>query len=217
MAVLIGLMLTTKLSRFWDILMLSGKKVGRPGRKATESAQEKVRRAAEIFEQYGDLIRSMILFNVNDELEADDIFQDFFLSLVRKPVPPTVKDIKGYLYRAILNDVLDSARRVKSYKVRLHRYAEYVKDVQVQQGPEGVLARAEQVQRVLRLVEEHLPPHQAQAVSHRYCDGRSMHEAAKKMTVTERTVSRYICMGLKKIRCLLCENETNSDQDSRRG
>jgi hypothetical protein len=63
--------------------------------------------AAEVFGKYGDEILETICFNVDDQSMANDIFQDFFISLVRKPIPQNIKDVRGYLYKVVINDVID--------------------------------------------------------------------------------------------------------------
>ena len=48
--------------------------------------------AMKIFEEHGNFIHSVIRFNVNNEAEAEDLFQDFFLSLISKPIPDSKND-----------------------------------------------------------------------------------------------------------------------------
>ena len=79
--------------------------------------------AANVFDKYGDFVRAVIRHNVGNAAYADDLFQDFFLSLMCKPIPPDVKNIRGYLYRAITNDIRDAARRVKRYQKHMRIYA----------------------------------------------------------------------------------------------
>ncbi|MHC4792547.1 MAG: RNA polymerase sigma factor, partial [Planctomycetota bacterium] len=64
-----------------------------------------VNHAAKIFSEYGDFIRGVIRYQVGNDAQADDLFQDFFLSLVSRPVPADIQNIKKYLYRAITNDI----------------------------------------------------------------------------------------------------------------
>ena len=72
---------------------------------------------SKVFAEHGDFIHVVIRSQVKNEAQADDIFQDFFLSLVYNPVPKGVKNMKSYLYRAIINDVVDAVRRVKHTKL----------------------------------------------------------------------------------------------------
>lgn len=161
-----------------------------------------VERAAEVFEEYADTIRAMIRFHVKNG-EEEDVFQTLFLSLVRKPVPRRIKNIRGYLYRAVINDVFDTARRAKTRQNRVYKYARRLKcdpPDQHEQTPTDVAIRQEQKRTVLRFVQDQLPPREGQAVIQRYCLGRTVAEGAKKMGISKRTFSRYACLGLKKIR-----------------
>jgi len=83
--------------------------------------------ASKVFAERGDFIRAVIRSQVKNEAQADDIFQDFFLSLVYNPVPKGVKNMKSYLYRAIIKDVVDAVRRVETYKAKrqsIHRLSQ---------------------------------------------------------------------------------------------
>ena len=64
--------------------------------------QEKVRLAAKIFEKYGNEIRAMIHFNTKDKSKTDDIFQNFFLSTVRNPIPSDIEDVKAIQLQVLL-------------------------------------------------------------------------------------------------------------------
>jgi len=187
--------------------MLNAEKSYNLGREANIEIQQRVKVATAIFHEYGDRIRAIICFNVSNRSEADDIFQDFFLSLVHKPVPEGIKNVEGYLYKAIINDIIDMDRRTKSYRVRLHRYAKYRKYNAKNEDPHNIMIREEEVQKMFQLIERQLPPREAEAVIERYGHDRSIDNASKRMYVSKKTFSRYLCMGLKKIRQLLREGE----------
>jgi DNA-directed RNA polymerase specialized sigma24 family protein len=53
----------------------------------TSKCRNNVGLAAKIFAEYGDFIRMVIRYKVKNEAQADDLFQDFFLSLVVSPLP----------------------------------------------------------------------------------------------------------------------------------
>ena len=55
--------------------------------------------ASQIFSEYGAFIPSITYTKVQEKQKADDLSQDFFLSLVHKPIPPDVRNIKGFIYR----------------------------------------------------------------------------------------------------------------------
>ena len=83
---------------------------------------ENVDKAYKVFAEHGNFIRAVIRSQVKNEAQAEDIFQDFFLALVAKPIPPDVKDLKSYLYKAINNDIVDAVRRMESYRSFAYKY-----------------------------------------------------------------------------------------------
>ena len=88
----------------------------------TTACQNNVGPATEVFTEHRDFIHMVIYSQVKNKSRADDIFQDFFLSLVSKPIPQNVKNIKSYLYRAISNDIVDTQRQVERYREQIKKY-----------------------------------------------------------------------------------------------
>jgi len=168
-----------------------------------EEIRQKVRWATEIFNEYGEKIRDTIYLQANNKSEAEDIYQDFFLSLVRRPIPAHIQNIKGYIYRAVKNDVLDAANRDKSHQGQIARYAEYKSVTSystLKKDRQNTLMWSEEIQKVIQIIEKQLPRREAQAVLLRYNQNLNISEAAKSMQINKRSFSRYLCMGLKKIR-----------------
>lgn len=162
-----------------------------------------VDRAAAVLTEYGDFIRAVIRYHVRNEAQADDLFQDFFLSLVSKPPPVDTQNMKSYLYRVICNDVVDAARRVKKYQARMERYAVRLKYSTVEDGIEDTLIRTEEINKIFKLIETRLRRSRAQAVVLRYRNHYKIQEVAERMNVNSRTARRYISVGLRKIRQFL--------------
>ena len=156
--------------------------------------------AAEIFAEHGDFIHMVIFSQVKNKARIDDIFQDFFLSLVRKPIPQDVKNIKGYLYRAITNDIIDATRRVNKYSYHMHKYHEYPNHSINKRTPENAFIDVEETNKMFGLIKGRLTNSQYQAMALRYRTHHSIKEVAEKMGVKSTSVSRYISIGLKKIR-----------------
>ncbi len=167
---------------------------------ADSGLSEQVRAAGRIFDEYGDAIRDMIKIYLPNRAEADDIFQELFLSLVYNPMPEGIGNVRGYLYRSIRNDVFDAWRRCARYQGQLRRYLEYRMPSQAEPGPDRRLQQREQVCELFRLAETRLCRHESQAVIRRYRYQQSTDESAKAMRVAKKTVYRYVCVGLKKIR-----------------
>ncbi len=156
--------------------------------------------AAEIFSEYGDFIWAVICYKVKNEAWAGDLFQDFFLSLVSKPIPEGVQNVRSYLYRAIINDIVDATRRVEKYKNRINKYAECLNYSINKDDPENALIDTEETDKMFKLIEGWLRRSEAEAISLRYRNNYNIKEVAEKMHVDSRTVSRYISAGLSKIR-----------------
>lgn len=156
--------------------------------------------AARIISEYGDFIRAIIRYKVKNEDLSADLFQDFYLSLVSKPIPGGVRNVRSYLYKAIINDILDATRRIEQYKTRISKYAECFKYSINKDNPENALIETEETDKMFEAIEGWLQHRESQAISLRYRDSFDVKEAAKKMNVDDRTISRYVSSGLSKIR-----------------
>lgn len=169
-----------------------------------------MKQASEIFEKHNHTIRAAIRFHINDKSSIDDIFQDFFLSLVERPVPQPDQGIKAFINRAIRNDVLDAACQNKSYHQRNCRYAQMHNDRFKSKTPDELAIHAEEIRVLFDIVENQLMGHESQAIIQKYRHGRDAGEAAEAMGINRRSVSHYLCTGLRKLR--KCVNQQQSLQ-----
>jgi RNA polymerase sigma factor (sigma-70 family) len=165
--------------------------------------RDNVDTAYKVFAEHGNFIRAVIGSRFKNDAQADDIFQNFFLSLIRKPVPEDVKDIKSYLYKAIINDIVDTARGVERYQALVHRYSEQLNFSINRIGPEDALSIREETDKVLDLMGRHLRRSEFQAITLRYRNCTPIKKVAEEMGVRNGTVRRYISVGLSKVRKLL--------------
>lgn len=171
-----------------------------------------VQRAAAIFFEHGDFIRAVIRHKIKDESRAEDLFHDFFLSLASRPVPAEVQDIKGYIYKAIINDITDHIRRLGRYQAMTHRCADYNKMTVNNQLPENALMEKEQADRMVELIRKRVTKNEFKAIASRYRDDLSIKEAADRMNIDDRSVVRYISTGLRKVKKYLAiEQEVEDD------
>lgn len=159
-----------------------------------------VERASEIFRNHGDYIRTIIAFHAQTSDEVEDIYQEFFLSLVNARLPRDIENMKRYLYRAIANDVSTRLRTQRRYDKRLKVYAESRRYRRQQQDPSRVAEHAEHAREVLEIIEQKLPPREAKAVTCRYRMECNLDETAERMGVNRRSVTHYISAGLRKIK-----------------
>lgn len=177
--------------------------MGLPGKK-TNSSVNNADMAARICIEYGDFIRGVIRSQVKDEASVEDLFQDFFLSIIIKPIPENMKYVKSYIYRAIINDIIDNARKRKIYQEKIHKYAKfsYKKSIN-KNNPTNAIINIEETNKMFELIEKLLPHSQAEAITLRYHDDCKLKEVARKMDIDKKSASRYISVGVKKIRDFL--------------
>ncbi len=180
----------------------------------TNMYENSVLMASELLTEHRNFIRAVIRSQVKNEDQAEDIFQDFFLSLVSKPISPDLQHIKSYLYRAITNDIVDAARRVEKYKTLIHKYIERLDYSINKNTPENALIEKEQLDKMFALIKGRVTNSESQAIDLRYRKQHSLKEVAEKMCVNDRSVSRYICVGLRKIRYFLTIERGNRNDRS---
>jgi len=158
--------------------------------------------ATAIFAQYEQFIRAVICSKIGHQAYEyeEDIFQDFFLSLAHKPPPDDVKNIKSYLYRAITHDIMDAIHRMNIYRARLEKYSEQPENSINITKSQIAFIYDEDIDRVFKLIEKRLLCSQSRAIILRYKYGYEIKEIAKEMCIDSKSVSRYISVGLKKIR-----------------
>ncbi|MFA5553733.1 MAG: sigma-70 family RNA polymerase sigma factor [Phycisphaerae bacterium] len=163
---------------------------------------ENIAAVTKIFEEHGEFIRKIISYKTTDKSLIDDLYQDLFLSLAANPVALTGPELKAFLYRSIINDIHDSGRRVKNYRNLLNKYAENHK-FSVNKHLSQNAYNEERVEIIMKDAWGKLSPKETNAISLRYIEGYSIAETASIMRVKPASVSRYICVGLKKLReCL---------------
>ena len=169
-------------------------------------SHEKVTLATRIFAEHGSAIRGMIRLHVTRPEEEDEVYQNLYLSLVCNPPPQPLTNVSAYLSTVIRNDIIDAVRRRRSQQELVSRYAMSQTWSEVEEAPDERVTRTEEVQRVTDLVAKLLPAHEATAVIERYVYGHSTTDIASHMRVKERTVSRYACVGLRRIRKAVCKH-----------
>jgi len=165
---------------------------GRHGKDAVEAATA-------VFNEYGGFIQAVIRFQTAGKFDPEDLFQEFFLVLVHKPVPPDVRNIKSFLYRAVVNHVLDLVRRRARHGRDMKKYSEETRISINNRAARNAFIKEEKGAAVAYMVR-HLQVREAQAFVLKYRDDCSIAEIAATMGVNKRTVSRYLSEGLKKLR-----------------
>jgi RNA polymerase sigma factor (sigma-70 family) len=164
------------------------------------TVERNVTAAYKIFIEYWDFIYSVIRFKVGNECASDDLFQDFFLSLVQNPPAPDIKNIKGYLYRAIINDIIDKARCVERHRNLMNGYAEYLRYCKNQEFHKDNVFDFEELNNMIEYVDKKLEYNEAKAIKLRFQEELKIKEIAEKIGVDNTTAWRYISKGLNEIK-----------------
>jgi len=162
--------------------------------------QKRVELATRIFAEYGSEIRVMIRQYVTGTEQEDEVYQNLFLSLVCSPPPQPLANVPAYLNRVIRNDAIDAVRQRRSRQQMVNNYVLHQARDDVEDAPDDRVTQAEEVQRIIGLVGKLLPAREARVVIERYVYGHSTTDIALQMQVKERTVARYACVGLKRVR-----------------
>jgi len=158
-----------------------------------------VRVAASLFDEYGGFIRAVIRFQAKNEFLVEELYQEFFLTLVAKPIPASVDNIKAYLYRAITNDVIDAARRRARRRKHLKIFSDQSRIcAQNPMSADAILETEEES--ALGYWTRQLRGREAEAVTLRYRDNRSIGEIAEEMGIDDGTVTHYLSKGLRRLR-----------------
>lgn len=173
--------------------------------KTSETLPKRYYDAGQIFVDYGGFIREIIKLKLEDEHEREDVFQNFFTSLIKKPIPNN-KDLnneeklKSYLYKAVINDIIDYVRIRNKYNNVVKQLTNEVGTREYCPGPDEQLEVSEEAYKMLALIEEKLSESEYEALKLRFNHQLDNKSIAKKMEVKQDSVYRYISNGLKRIR-----------------
>ncbi|MBN2512746.1 MAG: sigma-70 family RNA polymerase sigma factor [Sedimentisphaerales bacterium] len=168
----------------------------------TKDVHKQVEAAQQLFVEHEVFIRSVIRYALSDHDAVDDFFNDLFLFLVAKPVPDDVRNLKGYLYKIIIDKAKDYRRRNIRYQQKLKGYARDQADINKANTMDEAV-NDERIQRILKVLEGHLSKKEAQAVRLRYREQHNLGQVAELMNIKPQSAKKYISLGLKKIRTIL--------------
>lgn len=171
-----------------------------PYRRTDLNVKEAVHAATEVFAVHGGFIRAVIRFQGKNRFREDDFYQDFFLSLVCRPIPEDVQDVRSYLYRAIRNDIIDIIRRQARQQEFFPKYAQEFRISINNRTPTDALVLGEERAATFRYLTRQLRHREAEAFTLRYRDQCSIADIAARMGIDKRSVSRYLCAGMRRLR-----------------
>ena len=173
-----------------------------------DERENNIERVWGLFEEHEAFIRSVIQYALGSPSEVDDFFQELFLSLAFNPPPEELTSPRGYLYRYIMERSLDWRRSLSRRKKRLRQVSLDVDPPSDHKTAEAVVSQNEQIGILFEQNEKHISRNEARAIFYRFKYDWTYEETAKKMGLKPRTVVRYICTGLKKLRKRLNQKES---------
>ena len=172
----------------------------------TESFSNPVAYAAQIIIEHENFIRWVIKSQNTTNEPVDDLFQDFYIQLIAMPVPHDVRDVKGYLYKAIINHLTNSYRRVRIHKEVIRKIREDNNIETSKTDPAKVLLIRDEINQLFDFIKETSSRQRYMAINLRYREGCSIQEVAERMGIKYSSVRKYISFGLGKVR--KCLNDT---------
>jgi RNA polymerase sigma-70 factor, ECF subfamily len=87
---------------------------------AVSSVTEKpgLQEVEDLFREHHELVYRTAYSILNNAADAEDVVQSLFLRLVRRQLPPDVRtNVRGYFYRAAVNQALDVLRSRRRYEL----------------------------------------------------------------------------------------------------
>jgi RNA polymerase sigma factor (sigma-70 family) len=164
-----------------------------------EKNESTVQRATAIFAEHGEFIRTVIRFQAGGKLDVEDLYQEFYLALIRRPVPPDVQNLRSYLYQAVIHHVISAIRLRETYA---HGMKNYVKETRISinnQETRRAFIDEEHRNAAVAKLARHLQEREAQVFTLKFRDDCSIPEIATRMGINKRTVSRYLSESLRKL------------------
>jgi RNA polymerase sigma-70 factor, ECF subfamily len=155
-----------------------------------------------LYSQHVDSARALASRLLVDRYEAEDVVQDVFLTLWRRPdrFDPERGTARAWLLTVVRNRSLDHLRRrCFKHSEDVADLAERLPDPHVRDIVEELDAEARN-KALWRLVDA-LPPTQADLIRRAYVSGQTHQEIASETGLPLGTVKSRIRLGLDKLRC----------------
>lgn len=159
-----------------------------------------------IYAEHDGFIRSVIQFAAKNEVDREDIYQEVFVALSHKGDFSDIRNVKGYLYRLILNKVNEFLRKRAFADIRLKSYGQRKASKEETSVDQNLLV-SDEAEKTIELIKAYLSGKESEAVLLRFRDDCDNEQAAQKMNVRKETLVRYISVGLKKIREIVRSQE----------
>ncbi|MGF7080396.1 RNA polymerase sigma-70 factor [Mucilaginibacter sp. UYCu711] len=152
----------------------------------------------ELFLRYDTLLFSYAFRKLQDKYEAQDVVQEVFIALWNKRESFMLQTtLRGYLYKSVLNRVLDI---FKHRKVKAAYSSQFV---EVDSAQTDYLLREKEITALIEKEIAMMPPKMREIYELKRKDFLSTREIAGKLDISEHTVNTQMKRALKHLRVKL--------------
>ena len=129
-------------------------------------------------------------------LEVDDVVQEVYAALAGLPEVAHIRDPRAYMIATARAAVLGTLRRARIVRIEAFASLDHLDADGQAAGPEHVATAHQQLRRTLSLIHA-LPEKCRQAFVLRRVEGLSQRQIAERMGISESTVEKHICKGIR--------------------
>lgn len=142
---------------------------------------------------------------VKDVFIAEGIVQDVFVRMWEDPtLIETVKSIRPYLYRSVINHSINYINRKKSIEQHHLRIADQMEEVNIE-----ALHEEQELKKIIYAEIDRLPEQCRRIFKMSRFEGLKYREIAAELNISERTVENHIANALKVLRTRLLLNSAS--------
>lgn len=146
-----------------------------------------------IFKKYYKVLSTKAYFMLEDEMEAEDLVQNLFISIWQKGLFLSINSsVKAYLLRSVHNQCLTNLRNKKASERRLNEYTAAQSWIGEEQETEQQDYEGE-----LELIFEQLPTQRQKAFKLVYLEDKKYKEAAEEMGLSVNSIKTHLKLAVK--------------------
>jgi RNA polymerase sigma-70 factor (family 1) len=151
----------------------------------------------EIFRSYWKPLYNTAYNKLRDRAESEEIVQSIFSSLWEQREKLEIENLNAYLHRAVKNRILNSIRS----KITEKKYWDYYQNFipSVQNSTENTVV-FDDLQEGLEAAVSHLPEKSRRVFQLSRFEGRTNHEIAKLLKISEKSIEYHLTKSLREIR-----------------
>lgn len=160
-------------------------------------AKGDVRAFEEIFKTHWKPLFATAFSKLRDRAEAEEIVQSIFSALWEQREKIEIENLSAYLQRAVKNRILNSIRS----KVTERKYWDYYRNFipSVQNSTENTVV-FDDLQEGLEAAVSHLPEKSRRVFQLSRFEGRTNHEIAKLLKISEKSIEYHLTKSLRELK-----------------